>query len=91
MAWFKAQESSFKENKSVPCLLLKWHEDGVVLIEIYVDACLVIGTEERIAKLIDDLKNNGFNLKVENSLKDYLSCYVIETKLTTSFNQQFAG
>jgi Reverse transcriptase (RNA-dependent DNA polymerase) len=70
----------FKENKSDPCLLSKWHEDGVMLFGIYVDEFFVIGTEERIAKLIDDLKKNGFNLKVENSLKDYLSCRVIETK-----------
>jgi Reverse transcriptase (RNA-dependent DNA polymerase) len=70
----------FKENKSDPCLLSKWHEDGVMLIGIYVDDCLVIGTDERIAKLIDDLMIDGFNLKVENSLKDYLSCCVIETK-----------
>jgi hypothetical protein len=73
-------ERGFKENKSDPCLLSKWQEDNVMLIEIYVDDCLVIGTEDRIAKLIDDLKKNGFNLKVENSLKDYLSCRVIETK-----------
>jgi hypothetical protein len=39
-----------------------------------------IGTEERIAKLIDDVKKNGFNLKVENCLKDYLSRRMIETK-----------
>jgi hypothetical protein len=50
-----------------------------MLIGIYVDDCLVIGPEERIAKLIVDLKKNGFNLKVENSLKDYLSCRVIKT------------
>ena len=70
----------FKENKSDPCLLSKWHKDGVMLIGIYVDDCLVIGTEDCIAKLIIDLKKNGFNLKVENSLKDYLSCRIIETK-----------
>jgi hypothetical protein len=52
-------------------------------IGIYVDDCLVIGAEERIAKLIFDLKKHGFNLNVENSLKDYLSCRVIETKNLT--------
>ena len=70
----------FKENKSDPCLLSKWHEDGVKLIGNYVDDCLILGTEDRIAKLIVDLKKNGYNLKDENSLKDYLSCHVIETK-----------
>jgi hypothetical protein len=66
---------------------IKWHEDGVMLIGIYVDDCLVIGTEERIAKLIVDLRKDGFNLKVENSLTDYLRCCLIKTK--NSFNQQF--
>jgi len=53
----------FMENKSDPCLLSKWYEDGVMLIGIYVDDCLVIGTDERISKLIDDVIKNGFNLK----------------------------
>jgi Reverse transcriptase (RNA-dependent DNA polymerase) len=48
----------FKANKSDPCLLSKWQEDDVMLVGIYVDDCLVIGTEERIAMLIDDLKKN---------------------------------
>jgi hypothetical protein len=33
---------------------------------------------EGIQKVIEDLKMNGFKLKVESSLKDYLSCRVIE-------------
>jgi hypothetical protein len=86
----------FKEKKSDTCLLSIWHEDGVMLSGIYMDDCLVIGTEERIDKLIADLKKNGFNSKVENNLEDYLSCCVIETKnlnqittFTAIFNQQF--
>jgi hypothetical protein len=51
-----------------------------MLIGIYLDDRLVIGTEECIAKLIVDLKKNGFILKVETSLQDYLSCCVIKTK-----------
>jgi hypothetical protein len=50
-----------KQNNSDPCVLLKWHEDGVMLI-------VVIGNEERIAKLIVDLMKKSFNLKVESSL-----------------------
>jgi hypothetical protein len=46
----------------------------------YADSCLVIGKEERIEWLIVELKRSGFNLKVENSLKDYLSCHIIEDK-----------
>jgi hypothetical protein len=48
------------------------------LIGIYVDDCLVVGKEELIQEVIEDLKASGFNLKIESSLKDYLSCRVIE-------------
>jgi hypothetical protein len=33
----------FKGNKSEPCLLSKWSQDGAIMIRIYVDDCLVIG------------------------------------------------
>ena len=68
----------FKENKSDPCLLSRWNQDGILLIGIYVDDCLVVGKERDIDHLIVALKENGFNLKIENNLTDYLSCRVIE-------------
>jgi hypothetical protein len=68
----------FKGNKSDPCLLSKWTQDGVIMIGIYVDYCLVIGNCNRIDLLIVELKTSGFNLKVENNFTDYLSCQLIE-------------
>jgi hypothetical protein len=50
----------------------------VIIIGIYVDECLVVGKEDQIKEVIQGLKASGFNLKVESSLKDYLSCRVIE-------------
>jgi hypothetical protein len=47
------------------------------MIGIYVDDCLVVGNEYQIQEVIQGLKASGFNL-VESSLKDYLSCCVIE-------------
>jgi hypothetical protein len=70
----------FKGNKSDLHLLLKWIQDGVIMIRIYVDDCLVIGKCDGIEELIFDLKTGGFNLKVENNLRDYLSCQLIETQ-----------
>jgi hypothetical protein len=64
----------FKGNKSDLCPLLKWTKNGVIMIGIYVDDCLVIGKREEIDELIVELKKSGFNLKVENNLTDYLSC-----------------
>jgi hypothetical protein len=68
----------FKVNKSDPCLLLKWTQDGVIIIGIYVDDCLVNGKRDKIDALILELKTSGFNLKVENNHTDYLSCKLIE-------------
>jgi hypothetical protein len=48
------------------------------MIGIYVGDCLVVGKEDQIQEVIQGLKASGFNLKVESSLKDYLSCRVIE-------------
>ena len=42
------------------------------------DDCLVVGKELQVEKLIVALKENGFNLKIENNLRDYLSCHVVE-------------
>jgi hypothetical protein len=68
----------FTKNKSDPCLLTRWINGKVIMIGIYVDYCLVFGKEDRIQEVIQGLKPSGFNLKIENSLKNYLSCSVIE-------------
>jgi hypothetical protein len=68
----------FTENKSEPYLLTRWINGKVIMIGIYVDDCLVVGKEDQIQEVIQGLKASGFNLKVESSLKDYLSCHVIE-------------
>jgi hypothetical protein len=68
----------FKSNKSDPCLLSKWTQDGVIMIGIYVGDCLVIRKRDKFDELIVALKTSGFNLKFENNLTDYLSCQLIE-------------
>jgi hypothetical protein len=68
----------FKDNKFNPYLLSKWSQDGVIMIGIYVDNCLVIGRCNRIDELIVELKKRKFNLIVENNLKDYFSCKLKE-------------
>jgi Reverse transcriptase (RNA-dependent DNA polymerase) len=70
----------FKKHKSDPCLLSKWDHNNIIIIGVYVDDCLVIGKETQISQLIVELKENGFNLKIENNHKDYLSCRAIEDK-----------
>jgi hypothetical protein len=47
---------AFKGNKSDQCLLSKWTQDGVIMIGIYVDDCLVIRKRHKIDYLIVELK-----------------------------------
>jgi hypothetical protein len=46
----------FKNNNSDPCLLLKCTQDGIIIIGIYVDNCLVIGKRDGEYELIFELK-----------------------------------
>jgi hypothetical protein len=55
----------------------KFYQNGIVLVGIYVNDCMVIGCDEVIEKEIKGLKGYGFGLKVEEFLTDYLSCKVI--------------
>ena len=46
---------------------------------IDVDDCLTIGTHEAINEVFESLKGNErFDLKVEISLTDYLSCKIVQ-------------
>jgi hypothetical protein len=59
-----------------------WDEkvNHMIVIGIYVDNCLIIGKNESIDCLIDELKKHGFNLKVEKNVNEYLSCCIEESK-----------
>jgi hypothetical protein len=59
MGLYKAQDSST--------------QDGVIMTGIHVDNRLVIGKLEGIDELIIELNKSGFNLKIANTLTDYLS------------------
>ena len=59
-----------------PCLYYRKSKKGTVFIAIYVDDNLLVGDAEAIQKTIKDLKVNGLVLKIEDDLKDYLSCEV---------------
>jgi hypothetical protein len=50
----------------------------MVIIGIYVNDCLIIGKEESIECLIDDLKKHESNLKIKRSLNEYFSCCIEE-------------
>jgi hypothetical protein len=59
-----------------------WDEkvNHMIIIGIYVDNRLIIGKNESIDCLIDELKKHEFNLIVEKNVNEYLSCCIEESK-----------
>jgi hypothetical protein len=52
----------------------------MIIIGNYVDDCLIIGKEESIENLIDELNNHEFNMKTERNVNECLSCCIEESK-----------
>jgi hydrogenase maturation factor HypE len=65
---------AFKSSEVDPCLWKMYSSLGIVMITVYVDDCLTIGTEEATEEVINSLKERNLGLKVEDNLTDYLSC-----------------
>jgi hypothetical protein len=59
-----------------------WDEkiNHMIIIGMYVEDCLIIGKEEIINFLIDELKKYEFILKVERNVNEYLSFCIEESK-----------
>jgi hypothetical protein len=70
----------FKGGSADPCLMTKRCNKGIVFIACYVDDCLCCGHEEAINESIEQIKNSGFTLKVEDEMTDYLSCNILYSK-----------
>jgi hypothetical protein len=72
----------FHGSKSDSCLWTMWDEkvNHMIIIGIYVKDYLIIGKEESIDCLIDELKKYEFNLKVERNVNECLSCCIEESK-----------
>jgi len=70
----------FKGGYPDPCLMTRHTDLGVVFIAIWVDDSLLVGNKKAIDQAICDLQTEGFTLKVEGSLHDYLSCEITVDK-----------
>jgi uncharacterized protein YlbG (UPF0298 family) len=59
-----------------------WDEkvNHMMIIGIHVDNCLIIGKDESIDCLIDELKKHEFILKVERNVNEYLKRCIEESK-----------
>jgi hypothetical protein len=74
---FILMHCGFQGSLVDPCLWIKHLDQGIVIIAIYVDDCLIIGDDSNINEVIEELKGYNFGLKVEEHLSDYLSCQII--------------
>ena len=70
----------FKGGNVDPCLMSRHDESGLILIALYVDDCLCCGHEKAIKKLIKEFQENGYTLKIEEDMTDYLSCQILFSK-----------
>ena len=59
-----------------PCLFVKQSSLGIVFIALYVDDNLLVGHPKAIEDAIQQMKKHGLILKIEDDLKDYLSCEI---------------
>ena len=57
-------------------MFVRRDENGICFIAIWVDDSLMIGDTKAIDKTIEELQNEGFSLKIEGALSDYLSCEI---------------
>jgi Ethanolamine utilization protein EutJ (predicted chaperonin) len=61
----------------------------VILIAIYVDDCLIIGTDEGIDNIINILRDYNFGLNVNHNLTDHLSYRIhVDYENKTTFVMQ---
>ena len=72
----------FTQSLADPCLLMKRDVNGIVYLALWVDDIYAQGHKDALDKLEEDLKKH-FQIKVETTLKDYLSCEVIFDKEKT--------
>ena len=72
-------ELNFRTTDVDPCLIYRNDESGTVMMTIYVDDCLIIGTDQSIRKAVEEIKSR-FNVKTQDAADDYLGCRLVEAK-----------
>jgi hypothetical protein len=70
----------FKGGYGDARLMTKRSNLGICYIALYVDNCYCAGHKAQIDDTIKKIIVSGFEVKVESSLADYLSCNVIFNK-----------
>ena len=72
------RELEFKRSKADPCLLYRENNDGMIIICIYVDDILIVGSQSSIEAAVQDLKTK-FTVKRVGTLQEYVGCTVLRS------------
>lgn len=67
----RTSERGYQRSKADPCLHFVWHNDKLGLMVSWVDDLLVLGEEESVQMIEDDL-DKSFTCKSEGELKEYV-------------------
>jgi len=72
----KLRNIDFKGVYPDPCLMCRRNINGICFVAIWVDDSLFVCHSIVIQQTIYDLKREGFDLKLDGSLDDYLTCEI---------------
>jgi hypothetical protein len=67
----------FKGDDADKCLFCRRCKKGICYIAVYVDDNLMVGDIDAIDDTIKSLEKHGYILKIQEDLKDYLSCQIL--------------
>jgi hypothetical protein len=70
------KNKGFKLCMTDPCLMFDIEDENFIMMTIYVDDCLVIGSKESLNKVTEIMKDL-YSIKCIDNLDDYLGCKVI--------------
>ena len=72
----------FEQSLADPCLFTRVNANGTVHCGVYVDDIYIVGDDKAVHSAIADIKSR-FNITIEESLADYLSCEIKFNKQKT--------
>lgn len=75
------KELKFKKSEIDPCLLFRHNEYGIIILCVYVDDVLCIGTPEAINSAIVDIKK-FYNIKHSDKVTEYVGCTFLSSGKT---------
>ena len=69
----KQDPFGFTVSPADPYMLFKENELGICIIIMYVDGMLIIGKNKQIQEFATKIQE-GFSVKIQHNLADYLGC-----------------